>query len=145
MVNKFVIGAACLFILSACSATGPVFTSVEEPSNVNATVYIYRTHYFTHRNSFPYVHINGVQKDAIRDEGYLLYHVPPGKTAIEIIGDIWNWPPKVPLKIEPVLESRSTYFFRLRFEPIANGTRHIIEQVRREEAVSELRTKKLSK
>lgn len=57
---------------------------------------------------------------------------------------MWNWPSSVPLKLEPNLEARRTYFFRLRFEPENRGTLHILEQVSETEALPELQSKKLS-
>lgn len=143
-MKRFVWGVLCLLILSACAATGPIFTSVEPPSDSQATVYIYRSHYFANRNSYPHVYLNNEQKDPIKDEGYLVYRVSPGKTALEIRGNMWNWPTSVLLKLEPNLEAKKIYYFRLRFEPIDRGTRHILEQVSEAEAMTELSSKRLS-
>lgn len=142
-IKRWVLALLCL-LLSACAATGPIFTSIEAPSDSEATVYIYRMHYYANRNSYPHVYLNNQQRDPIKDEGYLVYRVPPGKTAVEIRGNMWNWPMSVPLKLEPNLEAKKVYYFRLRFEAANRGTRHILERVADAEAMPELRSKRLS-
>jgi len=135
--------ATCLF---GCAATVPKFENLQSTKSTVAVVYIYRMHNHSDRNAYPYIYIDGIQRDRLRDNGYVIYELEPGKRKISIESKgslIWN--AKNSFVLEPTLDANNLYFFELsvssesRFEVF-----YSFQQVSELEALQKLKTLNLS-
>ncbi len=68
--------------LSACSATGPVFTRHTDPASGEALIYLYRPNRWTARAGAPQIFINGQKSIKLLNKGYTAAYVVPGKIDI---------------------------------------------------------------
>jgi hypothetical protein len=125
-------------------ATGPKFSGLQPAPSNAALVYVYRPHFYSNRNAYPYLYIDGVQKEVMRDSGYLVYQVEPGERKIEIKGSMMIWGPRE-LTLHPTLAAGNRYFFELRSDnPAFREMQYVFRQVSEAEALAELGSLSLS-
>jgi len=101
-------------VLSACSATGPIYQSAPAPSDTDALVYIYRPEGQTLRLRDSYFYVNGINIADLSPEGYTWFHVPAGSYSIKQSwpADISPWEDKS-LVLPATWRPGQTYYYRL--------------------------------
>ena len=143
---RFVLLASFVF-LSGCAATGAPFVAPADPPAGEAVVYVYRLNNQAFRNVYPKVHINGEDRGALKNQGFLLFRLPPGLAEITVKGDGMIWP-KSSVAIRPSLSANSVHFIRYsiawKFGTLQDVGSFILESVPREEALKELTTTRMS-
>ena len=81
-IAKFIL-LSLLFFITGCTASGPAFSPVENSDINKSLVYIYRPYSAIFCGVAPYVYIDDVKHDQLKNNGYLVYTVDPGKRIIE--------------------------------------------------------------
>ncbi len=72
-----------VFAGTGCTASGPIFSPAENPGSNKSLVYVYRPFNIVACGVAPYVYIDGVKHDSLKNNGYLVYAVEPGTRIIE--------------------------------------------------------------
>ncbi len=81
-ITKYIFLSLVLFIIG-CTAGGPAFSSVENPDTDKSLIYLYRPFNIVGCGMAPYVYIDEVKHDSLKNNGYLVYAVEPGMRIIE--------------------------------------------------------------
>lgn len=103
-----------LVVLSACSTSGVKFKQVGKiPDNV-ATIYVYRPFLTYNMAGWPDIYINGKKEFALKNSGYGVLQLAPGKHEIKAKGSkqLTNWFPK-PVSINFDFVAGKEYFVRV--------------------------------
>jgi hypothetical protein len=70
--------------LSACAASGPMFTEVAKPSDETSGIYIYRLSRFYASGAVPPIYLDGEELGELKNGGYLFAEVTPGPHVLQI-------------------------------------------------------------
>jgi hypothetical protein len=83
----------CILWLTGCaSASGPKFSSLTEPETNQAVVYVYRPEQFENSGLYPTVHLNNNPTKNLRNGGYLVFKVAPGKHTVSTVNEgVMKW------------------------------------------------------
>jgi hypothetical protein len=82
-----------LLVLFGCGATGPKFTSFNNPESNQGVIYVYRPSAFVNGGMAPTVYLNEQEKPKLRNGGYQVYNLPPGQYKIVTDGNLLTWSP----------------------------------------------------
>lgn len=82
MLRVSVVLSAAL-LLTGCAANGPVFTPEENVNPSKSLVYIYRPGNVVACGWTPRIYIDEVEKGRLKNDGYLVCAIDPGKRMIE--------------------------------------------------------------
>lgn len=72
-----------VLLMTGCAANGPAFTPAENLDPSQSLVYIYRPGNIVGCGLAPRIYIDEVEKGKIKNDGYLVYPIGPGKRMIE--------------------------------------------------------------
>ena len=81
-IAKFML-LSLVFLITGCTASGPAFSPIGNPDINKSLVYIYRPYSVICCGVAPYVYIDDVKHEQLKNNGYLVYTVDPGKRIIE--------------------------------------------------------------
>jgi len=73
-----------IFLLTGCAASGQNFSTLEAVSNTEGKVYIYRPNKFFQGGTWPTVFINGEKRFELKNQGYIVFNLPPGQHNLKI-------------------------------------------------------------
>ncbi len=97
-----------LIFITGCTAGGPAFSPVKTINENKAVVYIYRPFNICGSGETPTIYIDEVKYGKIKNNGYLVYFVEPGKRMVEARDWIWERP----LTLYPDLEAGKECYIR---------------------------------
>ncbi len=113
MTNSMKLSLAGLVgFLTGCTASGPPFSPAATLDANKAVVYIYRPFDIIGSARSPHVYIDEVKYGSLKNNGYLVYFVEPGKRIIRLSYGAWD----KPMRIYPDLEAGKEYYFRLTYK-----------------------------
>ena len=134
MFKSVVIMLIVSFIfLTGCMASGPIFSPVEKADSGKAVVYIYRPFTIFHCMWAPDIYIDEVKHGPLKNNGYLVYFIEPGKRIIEIRGTMFSETTTF-LTLYPDLDAGKDYYFRLSI----GSSKYVFAQIKKEYAISEI-------
>jgi hypothetical protein len=98
--------------LSACSATGPIFSRAAQPIKNEALVYLYRPDAPYYGGIQSHFYVNGNKVASLNKEGYSAFYLSPG---VHTIKQHWTGMdnPKDTIQFQLELEAGETRFYRL--------------------------------
>jgi hypothetical protein len=112
MKTILLIPVVSIVFIAGCTAGGPVFSPVKTIDANKAVVYIYRPFSVCGSVQTPTVYIDEVKYGPIKNKGYLVYFVEPGKRMVEVRDWVWD----KPLTIYPDLEAGRECYIRFFYE-----------------------------
>jgi len=80
-----------LTILTACGATGPTYQSLDLTTPENSVIYIYRPSHFVGAASYPEITLDEKHLGSLKNGGYLVKEISPGKHKLTTKGNAWNY------------------------------------------------------
>ncbi len=101
--------AMSLALLSACSATGPKFNAVSNPTN-DSLVYIYRPKLFQNGAISPGIVVDNEEKLLLQNNGYTYFYLQPGEHQFSVLLSD-RYTPAEPTKI--FMEAGAVYYLKL--------------------------------
>ena len=125
-----------LVFIAGCTANGPVFSPIKTAEENKAVVYIYRPFSVAGCALTPHVYIDEVKHGPLKNNGYLVYFVEPGKRMFELRDAMWD----EPLTIYPDIEAGKQYYIRCTLAPY----RIELGVIHEEYAIREIRNTKKS-
>jgi hypothetical protein len=130
--------AGSFVFMTGCTANGPAFSPVENPDANKAVVYIYRPFNIVGAGETPDVYIDEVKYGPLKNNGYLVYFVEPGKRMIA------NKDPHVPepMAIYPDLEAGKEYYIRRAYVSNIGSIGIQIAVIPKEYAIQEIKLTK---
>jgi hypothetical protein len=105
--------AGAVIYISGCTASGPAFTPGKIVDANKAVVYLYRPFSVAGCALTPHVYIDEVKHGPLKNNGYLVYLVEPGKRMVELRDAMWDGP----LTIYPDTEAGKQYYIRCTLAP----------------------------
>jgi hypothetical protein len=114
-MKKFTIVSLIAF-LSACSATGPIFSPMSAPRSDQALVYFYRPDVSTMSARTLSVTLDSEPWAELNNNAYVAKYVTPGKHIVAARWTKWLFDDAVlqdPLQVSGVMVAGATYYIRL--------------------------------
>ena len=124
-----------LILIAGCTASGPSFSPVSAHEPNKAIVYVYRPFDVVGSGLAPKVYIDGVKYDPLKNKGYLVYFVEPGKRMLELRDAMWD----EPMTIYPEFAPEKEYYFRLSFGSNFGGIKIGFGEIPKEYALQEIK------
>lgn len=98
----------------SCAAPGPIYAPLPAKEG-HASLYIYRPSKFKGGGTYPHIYIDGEEKSALRNGGYISVYLEPGEHTIESKGKDWKWDlPDSSVRIS--VEPEKMYFIKLDYD-----------------------------
>jgi uncharacterized protein DUF2846 len=83
--------ALAVVVLSACSASGPLYESAPVPNGQTA-IYVYRPHRGFQISGYPYVYVDDRVSHSLKNSSYGVSFVAPGRHEVKVSGSLMaNW------------------------------------------------------
>ena len=82
LIRYFFLGFV-ITVVSACSATGPVFSEAPGPKKTDALVYIYRPDAIYYSGIQSHFYLNDVKVASLNKKGYTWFYAPKGDYALK--------------------------------------------------------------
>ena len=129
---KLILAGLFIFI-AGCSANGPAFSPTANPDTNKAVVYVYRLSNFVGCGMVPGIYIDEVKHGSLKNNGYLVYFVEPGKRMIVVrnMGEDL-------LTIYPDFIAGEEYYIRLNFSLELNVIKMELGLIPKEYAIREI-------
>ena len=89
MKFKYLFILALMIFLEACGAYGKRFTNLDLVEDKKGVLYIYRPTRLLHGGTWPTINIDGQKVGSLKNGGYLVKEISPGKHVVEITGNIF--------------------------------------------------------
>jgi hypothetical protein len=105
--------AGAVICISGCTASGPAFTQEKIVDANKAVVYFYRPFSVAGCAVTPHVYIDEVKHGPLKNNGYLVYFVEPGKRMVELRDAMLGGP----LTIYPDIEAGKQHYIRCALAP----------------------------
>lgn len=118
MLYKILI-AMGLALLSACSATGPKFNAVANPTN-DSLVYIYRPNVFQNGAISPGIVVDNEERLLLQNNGYTYFYLQPGEHQFEILLSE-RYTPAEPTKL--IIKPGEVHYIKLHTGNYSAGSR----------------------
>lgn len=126
--------ASLSVLVGGCTAGGPAFSPTEVVNADKALIYIYRPFNVIGCGLAPCVYIDEVKYAPLKNKGYLVCFIEPGKRMIELREPMWS----KPLTVYPDLESGKEYYIRLAFYSEVGGIKIEFGSIPKEYAIREI-------
>ena len=103
-----------VFIISGCSAKGPLFQSVQSLPSNKSVVYVYRPSMMFNATGWPDLYINEEKIASLKNGGYVELILDPGSYMIKAKGSVifTNWYPSA-VEGEFTIEAGKEYYIRV--------------------------------
>jgi hypothetical protein len=140
IMRKVALILICSFaFIAGCTANGPVFSRVEITDDNKAVVYLYRPFSVVGCGQTPWIYIDDIKQGQMKNNGYIVYFVEPGKRMIEVRDQMWD----KSLTLYPDLEGGKEYYIRFFYESKIGSIETSLAVIPPEYALQEInRTKK---
>jgi hypothetical protein len=98
LIHRLFVNVFVALVLSACAASGQLFTKLEPPAPEQSVLYVFRTQYVGRQMDLgPAIAVNGIEVGALPLDGYLRVPVSPGPIDVRMKNRAYLWPAGAPL------------------------------------------------
>ena len=136
-------GCLSLLVFAGCSTSTTLFSAIPELPKGQSCIVVYRPKRMRANDVHPHVYLDGVKQFPLRNAGYNVLNVVPGKHTVEAKGSTlaWGMPPR---SLTINLGSDEMEFLRLYVEPGVFRDNVIFEVSDEKSSLAALRSLRLS-
>jgi len=136
-------GCLSLLVFAGCATRTTLFATTPEVPRGQACIVVYRPKRMRANDVHPHVYLDGVKQFPLRNAGYNILNVAPGKHTVEAKGSTlaWGMPPR---SLTVQLGPDEMQFLRLYVEPGVFQDNVILEVSEEKASLAALRSLRLS-